>query len=383
MAKPSASRGRSAARELAEGSPRGDDRLGALLRHRRRIDPRRADDAASDFDAVVDRSRSRESRSLKDLYGAAGSIQRAAASPRQLPKRFDAPGPVVETLLAPGTSIHVKTKPVEFAFGGIGTNPHQEIVNGAPKSSARRGAAPPDGGVSLSEGSASSPLGTAPPRSVRIPAAGRRNVGLKARKTDSSTRGVVPLSATLGLRGCWPRPSMTSSSPPAPRRHLAPGRHQTRHPSPSAGATAPLRRLPHPVSSRPSTGLRESRRRSSWSAQWTYQSSSLTYALFKRGEPGLRRLHGLPRERAAGVARPSTPTSRPPRRRRRMSVMNIDAARRDRSGARRASASSGCARPPTRWLQLPRASTLADARTARRTGEIRATLPSACATPRS
>ena len=61
--------------------------------------------------------------SVKDLYGAPG-FPTSAGSPKDLPESFTTAGPVVQSLLDHGIVPTGKTHTVEFAFGGLGTNPH-------------------------------------------------------------------------------------------------------------------------------------------------------------------------------------------------------------------------------------------------------------------
>ena len=61
--------------------------------------------------------------SIKDLYGVPGYPIFAGSSAR-LPEEFEEPGPIVEALLSQLAVIVSKTHTVEFAFSGLGTNPH-------------------------------------------------------------------------------------------------------------------------------------------------------------------------------------------------------------------------------------------------------------------
>src|SRR5262249_55184482 len=66
--------------------------------------------------------------SVKDLLGVAG-FATFAGSPRRLPQKFEAEGPVVAGLRRQLATLMGKTHMVEFAFGGTGHNAHY----GAPR----------------------------------------------------------------------------------------------------------------------------------------------------------------------------------------------------------------------------------------------------------
>ena len=144
--------------------------------------------------------------SVKDLYGVPG-YPTFAGSPRRLPDRFEQPGPVVCALLDQLGVVTGKTHTVEFAFGGIGTNPHYPTPKNPWDTAHHRapGGSSAGAGVSLSEGSAFVALGTDTAGSVRIPAAWTANVALKTTKGRWSTDGIVPLSTTLDTAGVLAR----------------------------------------------------------------------------------------------------------------------------------------------------------------------------------
>ncbi len=144
--------------------------------------------------------------SVKDLFGVPGYAT-FAGSVRPLPPRFEQPGPVIQAALRQGATITGKTHTVEFAFGGIGTNPHHPVPINPWDTQALRapGGSSSGAGVSLCEGSALLALGTDTAGSVRIPAAWTGNVGLKTTRGRWSTAGVVPLSTTLDTVGLLAR----------------------------------------------------------------------------------------------------------------------------------------------------------------------------------
>ncbi len=143
--------------------------------------------------------------SVKDLYGVPG-WPTYGGSKRALPARFTEAGPIVAGLLEQLAVVIGKTHTVEFAFGGIGTNPVGTPRNPwSPGVHRVPGGSSAGAGVSLQEGSALLALGTDTAGSVRIPAAWTGVVGLKTTAGRWSTEGIVPLSPTLDTAGILTR----------------------------------------------------------------------------------------------------------------------------------------------------------------------------------
>lgn len=142
--------------------------------------------------------------SVKDLFDISGH-----ATPAGSTVLADAPAaaqdcPAVARLRAAGASLIGRTNMVEFAFSGVGVNPH----HGTPAAwDARSGALPgaprvPGGsssgaGVSVATGAAFIGLGSDTGGSIRIPAALNGIVGFKNTARLVPTTGAVPLSTTL------------------------------------------------------------------------------------------------------------------------------------------------------------------------------------------
>jgi len=147
--------------------------------------------------------------SVKDLYGVPG-FPTAAGSPRSLPEAWEQAGPVVGAALSQLAVVTGKTHTVEFAFGGLGTNPHHPTPRNPASPGVPRapGGSSAGAGVSLAEGSAALAFGTDTAGSVRIPAAWTGQAGLKTTKGRWSTDGIVPLSTTLDTAGIL-APSVT------------------------------------------------------------------------------------------------------------------------------------------------------------------------------
>lgn len=176
--------------------------------------------------------------SVKDLFDIAG--QPTAAGSTALAGSTPAPqdSPAVARLRAAGASLIGRTNMVEFAFSGVGVNPHF----GTPAAfDGRFGALPgearvPGGSssgaaVSVATGAAFVGLGSDTGGSIRIPAALNGIVGFKNTQRLVPTTGAVPLSTTLDT-AC----AMTRSVRDAILVHeLLSATRVTRSPAPLAG----------------------------------------------------------------------------------------------------------------------------------------------------
>ena len=142
--------------------------------------------------------------SVKDLFDLQGQPTPAGSTVLRHAPAANADSPAVARLRAAGAAIIGRTHMVEFAFSGVGTNPHC----GTPAAwDARSGALPgparvPGGsssgaGVSVATGAAFIGLGSDTGGSVRIPAALNGIVGFKNTARLVPTSGAVPLSTTL------------------------------------------------------------------------------------------------------------------------------------------------------------------------------------------
>jgi aspartyl-tRNA(Asn)/glutamyl-tRNA(Gln) amidotransferase subunit A len=108
---------------------------------------------------------------------------------------------VVRRLRAAGAVILAKTNMTEFAFSGIGANPHY----GTPANPADRtrvpGGSTSGGAVAVADGMCEIAIGTDTGGSTRIPAALCGVVGYKPTKSRVPTEGAFPLSYTLDSVG--------------------------------------------------------------------------------------------------------------------------------------------------------------------------------------
>jgi len=141
--------------------------------------------------------------SVKDLFDVAGQVTRAgsvllADAP---PATRDAMA--VSRLRAAGAVIVGRTNMVEFAFGGVGLNPH----TGTPRNPWERhtgrvpGGSSSGAGVAQADGMSVMSLGTDTRGSVRIPAALCGVVGFKPTARRVPTTGAFPLSWSLDSIG--------------------------------------------------------------------------------------------------------------------------------------------------------------------------------------
>lgn len=144
--------------------------------------------------------------SVKDLYGVPG-MPTWAGTAKPLPAAWEQAGPLIERLQAAGAVITGKTRMVELAFGGLGTNPHWPVPRNPWDADEPRvcGGSSSGAGVSLLEGSACLALASDTAGSARIPASMTGTLGLKVARGRWSTAGMVPLSTTLDTPGLLAR----------------------------------------------------------------------------------------------------------------------------------------------------------------------------------
>jgi aspartyl-tRNA(Asn)/glutamyl-tRNA(Gln) amidotransferase subunit A len=139
--------------------------------------------------------------SIKDLFDVAGETTLAGskALDDMPPAQRDAP--IVARLRAAGAVLIGRTNMTEFAFSGVGINPHY----GTPGNPADRrcipGGSSSGAAVSVADGGAVVAIGTDTGGSVRIPAALCGLVGLKPTQKRISRAGATPLSTTLDSIG--------------------------------------------------------------------------------------------------------------------------------------------------------------------------------------
>jgi len=145
--------------------------------------------------------------SVKDLYGV-DDMPTYAGSARQLPEDpWSRDGWLVDRLRSAGAVFMGKTHTVEFAYGGVGINPHWGSPRNPwdPDVARIPGGSSCGAGVSLWEGSAMLALGSDTGGSIRIPAAFTGVVGHKTTRGRLPTDGVTQLSSTFDTVGALTR----------------------------------------------------------------------------------------------------------------------------------------------------------------------------------
>ena len=201
--------GRTTARELIEDClARIADPAGEGQRAFIHVDREAALTAADAMDGLR-RAKAAPSRfagipvAIKDLFDIRGQVTRAGSRALEDSAPTEADAPVVARLRAAGFIVIGRTNMTEFAYSGIGINPHF----GTPKGAWNRAAGHVPGGsssgaaVSVVDGMAHGALGTDTGGSCRIPAAYNGIVGYKPTQRRIPLDGGVPLSTSLDSYG--------------------------------------------------------------------------------------------------------------------------------------------------------------------------------------
>jgi aspartyl-tRNA(Asn)/glutamyl-tRNA(Gln) amidotransferase subunit A len=141
--------------------------------------------------------------SIKDLFDIRGQVSRAGSRALDDSAPAEADASAVARLRRAGFVVIGRTNMTEFAYSGIGINPHY----GTPKGAWQRSVGHVPGGsssgaaVSIVDGMAHGALGTDTGGSCRIPAAYNGIVGFKPTQRRVPLDGAVPLSFTLDSIG--------------------------------------------------------------------------------------------------------------------------------------------------------------------------------------
>src|SRR5215207_7939632 len=141
--------------------------------------------------------------SVKDLFDLAGEVTTAGSKVLKdaAPSLVDAPA--IAALNSAGMVVLGRTNMTEFAYSGVGLNPHY----GTPRSAFDRKTGRIPGGsssgaaVAVADGLCALSIGTDTGGSCRIPAAYNGIVGYKPSKGRVSTHGAYPLSSSLDSVG--------------------------------------------------------------------------------------------------------------------------------------------------------------------------------------
>lgn len=141
--------------------------------------------------------------SIKDLFDYKGDVTRGASALLKDAPAATFNATLVDRLQEAGAIIIGRTNMTEFAFSGIGINPHY----GTPRAPWDRehgripGGSSSGAGVSVSDGMAVAAIGTDTGGSIRIPAAFCGITGFKPTADRIPSEGVMPLSHSLDSSG--------------------------------------------------------------------------------------------------------------------------------------------------------------------------------------
>jgi aspartyl-tRNA(Asn)/glutamyl-tRNA(Gln) amidotransferase subunit A len=141
--------------------------------------------------------------SVKDLFDVAGEVTTVGSVVLKDQPPAQADAPAVARLKAKGFIIIGRTNMTEFAYSGVGLNPHYGTPLSPFDRATRRipGGSSSGAAVSVSDGMCALGLGTDTGGSCRIPASFCGVVGYKPSTGRVPTRGVYPLSRTLDSVG--------------------------------------------------------------------------------------------------------------------------------------------------------------------------------------
>lgn len=141
--------------------------------------------------------------SIKDLFDVAGETTLSGSVVLKDAPKAEQNAVIVQRLMDAGAVIIGRTNMTEFAFSGLGLNPHY----GTPSSPWDRasgrisGGSSSGAGVSVADGMAVAAIGTDTGGSIRIPSAFCGLAGFKPTARRVSTQGALPLSFSLDSVG--------------------------------------------------------------------------------------------------------------------------------------------------------------------------------------
>lgn len=139
--------------------------------------------------------------SVKDLFDIAGEPTPAGSAVLRNAPPAKADAPAVARLRAAGAIVIGRTHMSEFAFTGLGLNPHGPVCANARDAERVPGGSSSGAAVSVARGQAACGLGTDTGGSVRIPAAFNGLVGFKPTQARVTRDGAFPLSESLDSIG--------------------------------------------------------------------------------------------------------------------------------------------------------------------------------------
>jgi aspartyl-tRNA(Asn)/glutamyl-tRNA(Gln) amidotransferase subunit A len=141
--------------------------------------------------------------SIKDLFDVAGEVTSAGSAALRSAAPAAADAPAIARLRAAGAVLMGRTNLTEFAYSGLGINPHYDTPRNPYDRATGRvpGGSTAGGAVSVTDDMAVIGLGTDTGGSTRIPAALCGIVGYKPSKFRIPTDRVFPLSMSLDSIG--------------------------------------------------------------------------------------------------------------------------------------------------------------------------------------
>jgi aspartyl-tRNA(Asn)/glutamyl-tRNA(Gln) amidotransferase subunit A len=162
---------------------------------------------------------------IKDLFDVAGEVTRAGSkviAAHGKPAAVDAPA--VHRLRAAGAVIVAKTNMSEFAFSGVGANPHFGTPGNPTDRTRIPGGSTSGGAIAVGDHMCEITIGSDTGGSTRIPAALCGIVGFKPSKWRIPTTGAFPLSSTLDsigpmartVSGCFKADAIMAGEEPHP-----------------------------------------------------------------------------------------------------------------------------------------------------------------------
>lgn len=139
--------------------------------------------------------------SIKDLFDVKGQVTAAGSKALADTAPAKADSPAVARLRAAGAVLLGRTNMSEFAFSGLGLNPHYGTPVNPFDATRIAGGSTSGGGVSVALDMAVAALGTDTGGSIRIPSAFCGLTGFKPTASRVSLAGAVPLSTSLDSAG--------------------------------------------------------------------------------------------------------------------------------------------------------------------------------------
>jgi aspartyl-tRNA(Asn)/glutamyl-tRNA(Gln) amidotransferase subunit A len=141
--------------------------------------------------------------SIKDLFDVAGEVTMAGSIAREGEPVAEDDATVVKRLRSAGAVIIGKTNMTEFAYSGLGLNPHHDIPRNPWDRATGRisGGSSSGAAVSVSDGMAAVGIGSDTGGSIRIPAALCGLTGFKPTAARVPLTGALPLSPSLDSIG--------------------------------------------------------------------------------------------------------------------------------------------------------------------------------------